>query len=390
MFWTTARRDDFRVALVKMMDLLSLTYPGMVEAINLNVERKDGKEDVVEQRTIRRFIEGSHKTEADNISAILMGLSEAILQRRGMLQHDIDGCVPLIKMYGDLLIYKGESEHVKERISSFLAKSSAILSSNDKEVELDGDHRPLPVQPISKSDRRKDIAKFFAAFSRPSTASSSVEKKFFRSQDEDKVFFITYRFSATPTVLQRSFTVIHRATSEVPLVRFSNFIGDAKSPRRSGGVAINFENEVVFLGHTDLGGSIKVLSFSNARRPSDHYHGLLMTNDPDDGSLASRFLMVRTSISNHALAKTGPVSITELKENLEKKWIERLRNKVRFELEEPVLDSSGTPVTQKDIVNLVGRRLYDGAEPMLKDSKGFFNPADDLHYTYNSALKREN
>lgn len=373
-----------------MIDLLSLTYPGMVEAINLNVERKDGKEDVVEQRTIRRFIEGSHKTEADNISAILMGLSEAILQRRGMLQQDIDGCVPLIKMYGDLLTYKGESEHVKERISSFLAKSSTVLSSSDDEVKVDGDHRPLPVQPISKGDRRKDIAKFFAAFARPSTASSSVEKKFFRSEDEDKVFFITYRFSATPTILQRSFTVIHRSTSELPLVRFSNFIGDAKSPRRSGGVAINFENEVVFLGHTDLGGSIKVLSFSNARRPSDHYHGLLMTNDPDDGSLASRFLMVRTSISNHALAQTGPVSIAELKESLDKKWIERLRNKVRFELEEPVLDSSGTPVTQKDIVNLVGRRLYDGADPMLKDSKGFFNPADDLHYTYNSALKREN
>lgn len=374
-----------------MIELLSLTYPGMVEAINLNVERKDGKpKDVVEQRTIRRFIERTHHTDGDNISAILMGLSEAILQRRGMLQQDIDGCVPVIKMYGDLLNYKGESEHVKERISNFLAKSSTIVSSNDEEVKIDGDNRPLPVQPISKSDRRKDIAKFFAAFSRPSTASSSVEKKFFRSEDEDKVFFITYRFSATPTILQRSFTVIHRATSELPLVRFSNFIGDAKSPRRSGGVAINFENEVVFLGHTDLGGSIKVLSFSNARRPSDHYHGLLMTNDPDDGSLASRFLMVRTSISNHAFANTGPVSITDLKEDLDKKWIERLRNKVRFELEEPVLDSTGAPVTQKDMVNLVGRRLYDGAEPMLKDSKGFFNPADDLHYTYNSALKREN
>lgn len=388
-FWTTTRRDAFRAILIDVIDRFSLTYPGMVEAINLSVERNDGKEEVLDQRTIRRFIENKNKTEPDNISAILMGVAETILERQGMLQEDIDGCVPLIEMYANLQMYKGAGGDISEPTTLFLSKRSSISPQREAIDDADGEYRPLPIQPRNKADRRKDIVKFLAAFSRPSTASSSVEKKFFRSEDADKVFFITYRFSATPGILQRSFTVIHRPKDDTPLVRFSNFIGEAKSPRRSGGIAINFDNEVVFLGHTDVGGSIKILSFSNASRPSDRYHGLLMTNDPEDGSLASRFLMVRTDISNHAFAQTGPVAISEIKGVLEKKWIERLRNRIRFELEEPVLDLKNEPVSQKDIVALVGRRLFEGTDPMLKDSKGFFNPADDLHYTFNSALKRD-
>jgi hypothetical protein len=387
-FWTDERRGEFRAIFLQVKKKFSLTYPGMVQAINLNVERKNGDGDVIDPRTIMRFKSDQKETEPDNLSLILMGISETILQRQGMLIDEIECSLPLIRMYVDLLHYKGESD-VEERVRHFFDKVPADLVPSRAAVESDEDYRPLPFRPVTKAGRRRDIVKFLAAFSRKSNGSSSVEKKFFRNGDPDKIYFITYRFSATPSILQRSFTVIHRPTSDVPLVRFSNFFGDADAPRRSGGIGINFDHEVVFLGHSDLGGSIKVLSFSEIRKPKDQYFGLLMTNDPEGGSLASRFLMIRTSTSNHVDAQTGPVEISELKKQIGVDLTDRLRNKVKFGLEEPVIDTEGRTVSQRDMVTLVGRRLYDDEVPMLRDSSGFFNPADDFHYTFNSALKRD-
>lgn len=398
---------------------LRLTYDGMAGAINAHVAQEEDSEDLLGPRTIRRFLEETHNTKPDNISAILMGVAELVIEREDVHEDDRVKCVPLIEMYADLQLRKGRNRQVSAETKLFLesykkhlppVQSAEVMkksvekapekSRENREAENSGvteqdaysggeQYRPLTIERRSKEDRRKDIVKFLAAFSRPSSASSMVERKFFAQHDPDRIYFLTYRFSATPGILQRSFTVLHRPKPDTPIVRFTNFIGEAESPRRSDGLAIGFENEIIFLGHTDFGGSLKVLSFSNAKRPVNCYHGLLLTNDPDDGSLTSRFLMVRTKIANHVDAQTGPVGIADLKLSLEKKWIDRLRNRIRFELEDSIFDAEGNVVEQKDMVALVERRLVEGSKPLLRFVKGSFNPADDRHYTYNSALMRD-
>ncbi|WP_143520934.1 hypothetical protein [Puniceibacterium antarcticum] len=419
-FWTESRRESFRAILGEVKQAFGLSNPDIIAAVFDNVvssprsvriidadgtvvnepvpKQHDVDKDVdpwqqPDVRTISRFLAGRHKTENDTLSALLIGVGENILLRKDLTTSDCIKCGGLVALYR--VFQQAKFGEVDDRVEFFLTsikpdrRVEGDQENPDEDVVASDLRKPFPLKPRTDVDRRRDAESFLSYFKRPATASADLEKKLFFERDSDKIFFITYRFSANRGIVQRSFTVVHRPSQEVPVVRFANFIDAGGAPRRSDGIAISFEQEVVFLGHSDHGASIKVMSFANASRPLKGYYGILMTNDPEDGSLASRFVMIRTEISKHQDVDTGPIEIGDLKKVLEPKWVDRLRNKVDFSMEDPVFDHNGEKVSQEGMVSIVEKRLYDGDKVLLADSEGtLFNPARTMHYTFNSALKR--
>jgi len=217
--------------------------------------------------------------------------------------------------------------------------------------------------------------------------SRSAEKVFFRPEDGEKIHFETYRFCSLKGHIQKSFTVLHRADPDMPIVRFGNYYDHSGRIRFSNGILLKFAQQICFIGSADGGASLKSAVFDDVYAPQDKYNGLLLTSEPDGRSIASRVALRRSKFENHADAGTRVLPISEAAKS-DGDLINSIRNRIEFSLEEPVMDEAGEKIDQKTMVAIVNALLRkDGQKLLTDENNGLFNPAEDARYTFNAALK---
>lgn len=213
-----------------------------------------------------------------------------------------------------------------------------------------------------------------------------VAQRFFKDNGRF-AYFDTYRFSADPGYIQKSFTVIIRGTDEFPAVTFRNFVDHVGSQRRSSGIVLPFSQQTAFFGHSDNGSFSKVMVFRN-RLPQNLYRGLLISDEPDDDAVAARVLMKKSDVSDSRETNLGKVHPSDTDLTVDE--VEGIRNKVPFVLEDPVKNEQGRTLDQDEIVQHIGSLMQniEGRPRMTIKDGELFNPASDKFYTFNSALKR--
>lgn len=220
------------------------------------------------------------------------------------------------------------------------------------------------------------------------------ESTLFRPDDPNQIYFLTYRFTSKPGYIQRSFTVVHRPSSSLPVTRFANYFEHKGRVRQSHGMVLPFAKQLLFIGQSDGGEAPKIMSIAESK-PQNDYSGLLLSFEPDGDMVACRFLMCRTKdIQHHDKAGTGPKKISE--SGLTNEQIDKIRNRIPFVLENGIEDENGNEIEQREMVTLVASLLLRKGRSgnhllnmkAATAAKPLFNPADHEHYTFNAALKQ--
>lgn len=216
---------------------------------------------------------------------------------------------------------------------------------------------------------------------------------------ETRRYFETYRFAVQPGFVDKSFTVINSPSLTKDFVDFKNFYREeTDDERRTSGIALHFQHGTFLLGVIGDGDALKTIYLSNAGATRKSFKGGTMSTS---GSkiISGRLLMKETVVSDsrmlseagrlaigtHALRDVGP----ELGG-----MVETLRNRIGFNVERPIMMKRKTDyelVGQADMVAATNTALRDGTKPIFifEDDGQPFNPAEDRHYTFNSALSLE-
>tara|TARA_R110002110_G_scaffold415168_1_gene648240 strand:- start:5795 stop:6655 length:861 start_codon:yes stop_codon:yes gene_type:complete len=230
------------------------------------------------------------------------------------------------------------------------------------------------------------IALFGELFGIRENISNEVKTRLFRESDRH-LYFDTFRFSAEPGKIQKSFTVVKGPSDDLPLVTFRNFVRHDAGERRSSGIVLPLSQQTVMLGQSDSGSYAKVLVIRKSL-PQDLYRGLLISDEPDEEAVASRFMMKRSKFSDSRETITGKISLQD--SGLTPQEVDDIRNKIPFSLEDEVHNAQGRMLTQDEVVQLVGTLMQDvdGFPKLTIRDDELFNPAADKFYTFNAALKR--
>jgi len=370
-FWTKGRRDQFRTVLRDAFEVMEIG-PDDVDTYVRRHAPKYGLAPVVGKRTIERFLAGKVKTRAASLSAALIGLAEDCLEQDNLPPSDKTRLEPLFEFFA---LFEPELEQMREAPAALPGYVGASRSMYTREN----------IAAVT------DV--MLAYLHLPSDASQSCETAFFNQSDPQRVYFKTYRYTGQEQQVQKSFTIIHRPTEIIPVTRFSNYFDFDGRPRMSSGVALRFGKEIFFFGQTDKGTSAKSLVFNHIAAPQDRYTGLVLTNEPDGGAVSARFVMQKTDVEHHRQTTTGCFDLNDTNIELDDTDKERLRNRTSFNLEQKLVDAQGAIVSQKAMVVRLEEMLALGSLPdgrklslFLEDGTPF-NPADHVHYTFNSALK---
>lgn len=371
-FWTQHRRERFKVALKEIMDELDIRADDIEDYVRRH-KSVHGFKKTIQKRTVERFLSATDKTEARvaSLDAMLLSVSDDIRQWPSLTEHDESKAEALFQLREEYEQQKGKRtpEAPKPRISS-VSELGAVRTNIAHVADV-----------------------LLAYLHLGPDASKKCEAAFFNESDGKKKHFITYRYSSETNIVQKSFTVIHRPSELVPIVRFANFFEFENRTRKSSGIALMFGREVFFFGQSDKGQSAKSLVFNNATSAQDRYTGLVMTHEPHGGAVSARFVMQRTDLDHHKDANTGLFEAGDPAIELDLDSKDRLRNRVQFCLEDELIDAKGREVPQMHMVVKVDEMISEGTLPngqrlALQFAEGGpFNPADHQQYTFNSALK---
>jgi hypothetical protein len=361
-FWTRGNIDDFRRAANAAIETLGLSQEELDSLLRKHVSTVDESE-LPSQRTIDRFRKGQTKKikKTDHLAFLLHALATEASSHGNLTFRDKQGLEPLIA--------------IQKRFRS--DPSTSTLGGTDE-------FRETP-KLRSNVDQKIILDALLANMNLPSIASSSAASSFIE-RDKNSASFLLYRFSGTPGKVVKSYLVVKKSRDAFPMTTFAIFREVEGSGRRvSRGVVLSFKDEIALLGQSESGSSAKLLTLGKTHSPRDVYSGLLLTNDPDDGALAARVLAIRTDSSDHIEAKTGTYSVAAIIEEIGEEKIRLIRNKIRFIAEGRFQNKIGIQLEQREMVRHVDKVLF-GENELLLDGKTF-NPADDYHYTFNSALR---
>lgn len=372
-FWTSGRRDLFRTILRTSFAVLNIGPDDVDDYVRRHAPRY-GLKPVAGKRTVERFLSAKTKTNSDTLSAILIGLAEDLKLQTHLPVEDQKKLKPLFDLHDNLI------EETKAQTET------GVGTVTNQAVRLGREQ--------AANSSLASVADVLLAYLHLSSkASAACEKVFFEDTERKRAFFNTYRYTSTEGIIQKSFTVVHRPTASIPVVRFANYFEYENRTRMSSGIALRFGKEIVFFGQSDKGTSSKTMIFNHAAAPQNRYTGIALTNEPDGGAVSARFVMQRTEVEHHKDAVTGCFPLDDEAIELDTDSKERLRNRVQFGLEQDLIDSAGAIVPQKTMVVrieelLTRSTLPDGSVAALRLSDGTaFNPADHEFYTFNSALK---
>ncbi|MGR9154634.1 hypothetical protein ACU8L5_36065 (plasmid) [Rhizobium leguminosarum] len=231
---------------------------------------------------------------------------------------------------------------------------------------------------------------------------------FVPGEEEQRLGFETYRFSKKAGYVDKSYTVINSPTKvpEKEYVDFKNFYAYSRgNQRRTRGMVLQFKHGTYLLGVINDGAALKVLYINDADRMAQTWKGGALSTDGTHGVLAGRIVMCRTNApDSNQLDKYErlPVGVHPLQAIIDKKELsddelDFLRNRIEFMAERKLKiwrDGEYHPCTQEEMVQETRRRLQVDNKPLFifDDGDGAtpFNPAEDLHYTFNSALDLDN
>jgi hypothetical protein len=366
-FWTEGNIEELSEALGVAMDVLHLGAKGVVNLVRRHVGISDKNPiDPVEQRFIIRVRNRETKRPRDTnkLSMLLTALGKELLVMRSLNESDTRKLSNFFRLHKRFMDFKPLVYSSKTQIISEKSDISALTQNDDAKI----------------------LDVFLAYFSLPRD-SSSATAEYFLLADQHEAHFETYRFSAISGKIIKSFTVVMRAKNGLPMTLFSNFreLGPSMT-KYSTGVCLSMQKEVVFFGHSDAGSAAKIFTFNAASKRSDLFTGMLSAHEPQEGSIAARFIMKRSRFKHHLDCSTGSFDMNLMKSQLNDSEIDLIRNKVKFKLERPIFDSKNSPISQKAMVSHIDRLLV-GDNFIQDEMQEAFNPADDFHYTYNSALR---
>lgn len=384
-FWNTDRIERFRQNLSEIKGCWGFSDDVLVTLIDRHVPTD--KYGALNARTLGRFLRAeTSKPKADNLDIALVGISGHLIQSEANNAFaELE--LAILNIYQEYSVSRSGERDSDIDIAIEKRGGKVEPKRLDVTVPNTSDRRSV-IRHRSLSERKNELRQFLNYLDLDADASSNIARRFFRA-DERKCHFNTYRFSASTAKITKSFTVLHRMDPALPMVRFANFLVDNGHLRVARGICLRFHDEVAFIGNLGSGSSLKVMTFENANSPIDVYRGLLFTNDSQHGALASKFIMKRTDKTDHQEAKTGELNLTDALKEISTDEIDAMRNVIDFTLERPVFDKTGKPVSQNTIVAEVARLTAGDGDWLLKDQDGNpFNPASDVHYTFNSALLR--
>lgn len=362
-FWTESRRETLRIGLKNTMEALGLSTSEIAEMVSMNLA---GREVPISQRSISRLLSGEVRTRHSLLSQLLTGVVTELNRSSGYSQLDLEHAEGLFSLFSEL--------SGKPPVTDIHTPSSPDARWST----------------VSVSEVIRDVSAFLQI---PTDGAMLIEKLFFKKADTETSSFFTYYFAATPGYVQKSLLVLHRPSADIPIVRFNTFFNHEGRIRGSSGIALKFGREVVFWGQVDAGLSSETIVFENLVEAQDRYFGLQITNDPEYGTVAARTLLKRTDVTYHSDAMTGRISVEQAQSELGDDGIDRVRNEIPFSLEQDVISSDGVVLSQSELVGLVGSALRFGRDPAGHPSRlrfedgREFNPADSVHYTFNSSLR---
>lgn len=222
------------------------------------------------------------------------------------------------------------------------------------------------------------------------------------SRPPHRRYYETYRFSTTPGRVDKSFTLLSLIVVDgLPVVTFNNFFDDGRGvARRTDGVALGFQRGVYLVGTIETGEAAKVIGLTYASVNQKVLRGGVMTTNNAGKMLLSKVLLKQTNVADsRVLSEMGRATIgsharIDLIDELDEDDIESIRNRLDFALEEPIsrkTKAGYVSCTQAEMVDIVNQKLRFGESPLFKyaNRDDAFNPADDAHYTFNSALRVE-
>jgi hypothetical protein len=303
---------------------------------------------------------------------------------------------------------KFSKEHFEKYFKLFREYKSEI---SDKHQEYKNENKllnPMPSEITSQENHKKSsiivgnenmiqnqkidnvqiniIANFMmSVMGMDSTDLKSASDMFFVGEQHIKRF-ITFRFSHRVGYIQKSLTVLQNTNKENPFVTFKNFFEVRGRKRVAQGIAIPFKQQILFVGKIDKTVSAKIMTLKRVDSPQNYYTGLLLTTEPNGLNVASRFAMIETEIHDHTNIGKFEITAKEMSEDFPN-IIDDIRNFISFNLEKQIFDSTGNPISQQDIVSLIGHAVLTENKLKLIDESGkIFNPASEDHYTFNSAL----
>jgi len=356
-FWSLDRIKIFMESFPLAVGRLNWS-PEDVPGVLLALADEELNEDIIpSEETCRRIIKKGHTPRKWFLTGLLIGVVKHI---KGM--GDVDP--KNVAEYGNL-------------VSLFDSLQEHFISKKYK--------NPEKKRKRNRVDESLDLISVFLGVDNKLFA--DIESKLFIDSDESNIYFDSYRFSSTPGYVKKSFTVLHRPTEIIPLVRFANFIEHKGRIREARGVVVPFRNQLALIGHADKGKGIKLVVIEDTEGPQNEYHGLLNTIEPDGTPVAARILFSKSPHMNHTDAGAREYKVTELSK-LEIEKIESIRNRMWFTIEKELYSEKGEVLEQRDIVHMIDRYLHDGKKYKIVDKDGKpFNPAHHDYYTFNSALK---
>lgn len=146
--------------------------------------------------------------------------------------------------------------------------------------------------------------------------------------------FVSYRYSATPGVIAKSFTFVRKPIQNIPLARFGTVLPHAERdrPRIANGMLLPFGNMTLFIGEIDDGAAAKLIVFTNPSVKNRILTGVLLTLSNDNSIISSKFLMKRIlpikerSPKAHEVIEAGFFKDTEIVDPDIEDLVERLNN----------------------------------------------------------------
>ncbi len=230
----------------------------------------------------------------------------------------------------------------------------------------------------------------------PSEAFDAMNHEFFPNIDlanlppcSAMLFFNMYRFHSEPKKIVKTFTVIKSPIVARPFAMYSNFFvsGDPENARRSEGIIIPTKDFLYLLGGVNKGTGLKLVALERrAHGIGDVRHGLTITFDENETMVAARCIFVPTKAQRHEEAGANVYPMDKIETEVQG-FVEQLRNRVSFELEETI-KVDGTPKSWDAMVHALGDILGGLQKPRIVFEDGrAFNPADPHSFPFNAALK---
>jgi hypothetical protein len=203
--------------------------------------------------------------------------------------------------------------------------------------------------------------------------------------DADRQGFVTYRYSAIPGRVVKTFTVVTPPSERMPYCTFRNFYQhqDIGLSKESIGVVVRLERGLYMLGRINDGEAIKLVVLPNAVQKSRFLNGLVVTTSDSGAPLVSRIVLERTEKKHSDEIGPEVMPFERAMKVLDPRILRWLRNYTEFEMDKTIVSTDDNePISVHRLVELVGR-YCSGKFELNREP---FNPADHRHYPFNQAL----